>query len=300
MNRKKKRLQRSDWLMLSMALIWGANFSIIKISLKEIPPMPFNGIRLLLACAVLIIWLLLTEGNLKIEKKHLLKITLLSISGYTIYQYVFITGIHLTTASNTAVIFGTVPILIALFSKFLKYEKIKPIAWLGILLGFVGVYIIISGKSGGLSLTSKTLKGDLLILLAVILWAHYSVAAKPLLKVYSPLKFTTLTMTIGSLLFFPFSIKELLVLPYSTISFAAWFWLAFSGVMALSVGFIVWFYSVHKVGSSQTGIYANLPPVFAVVFAWLILAESISLSLLIGASIIFLGIFFTWKGRGSV
>jgi drug/metabolite transporter (DMT)-like permease len=297
---KRKPLQLSDWLMLIIALIWGANFSLIKISLREILPMPYNGIRLLLASAVLVIWLLLTEGNLKIQKKHLLKILLLSISGYTVYQYVFITGIYLTTASNTAVIFGAVPILIALFSKFLKYERIKPIAWLGILLGFAGVYIIISGKSGGLSLTSKTLKGDLLILAAVILWAHYSVAAKPLLKFYSPLKFTTLTMTIGSLLFFPFTVKELLVLPYAAISFEAWFWLAFSGVMALSVGLITWFYSVYKVGSSQTGIYANLPPVFAVVFAWLILSEAISLSLLSGASIIFLGIFFTWKGRESV
>ena len=122
-------------------------------------------------------------------------------------------------------------------------------------------------------------------------------AAKPLLRIYSPLKFTTLTMSIGSLLFLPFTIGELTRLPYSAISFKAWFLLAFSGVMALSVGLIIWFYSVKKVGNTQTAIYGNLPPVLAVVFAWLILSESIALSLIFGAAVIFLGIFFTRKGR---
>jgi len=283
--------------MLLVVLIWGVNFSLIKISLREIPPMPFNGIRLLMASAVLVVWLLIKEGNLRVKKEHLLKIVLLSISGYTIYQYLFILGIHLTSASNTAVLFGLAPIAMALFSVVLNREPVKPIAWIGILLGFVGVYITVAGKAGGYRFSFETLKGDFLILTAVLIWSHYSVAAKPLLKFYSPLKFTTLTMTIGSILFFPFTIGELKRLPYSTISFEAWFFLVFSGVMALSVSLIIWFYSVRKVGNAQTAIYGNLPPVLAVVFAWLILSESIALSLVAGAAVIFLGIFFTRKGR---
>jgi drug/metabolite transporter (DMT)-like permease len=294
---KRIKFQLSDWLMILAAVIWGLNFSFIKISLKEIPPLPFNGIRLLLSSLVLMTWFLKVEGNFKVKKEHLPKIIFLAISGYTIYQYIFISGINLTTASNTGVIFGLSPIMISLLSSFFKHEKIEPIGWVGILLGFVGVYIIISGKSGGFSLSSQTLKGDLVILLAVLLWANYSVAAKPLLKVYSPLKLTTLAMTIGSLLFFPFSIAQLKTLPISEISFTAWFCLAFSGIMALSVGLIIWFFSVKRVGNSQTAVYANLPVVFAVIFAWMILSEKIHLSLIIGALIILLGIFFTHRGR---
>jgi len=286
--------------MLMVVLIWGVNFSLIKISLREIPPIPFNGIRLLLASSVLMVWLLIKEGNLWVKKEHLLKIVLLSISGYTIYQYLFILGIHLTSASNTGVLFGLAPIAMALISVLLKQETIKPIAWAGILLGFTGVYITVAGKSGGFRFSFETLKGDLLILTAVLIWSHYSVAAKPLLKYYSPLKFTTLTMTIGSILFFPFTIGELKRLPYSAISFEAWFFLVFSGVFALSLSLIIWFFSVRKVGNSQTAIYGNLPPVLAVVFAWLILSESIALSLIIGAAVIFLGIFFTMKGREKI
>lgn len=294
---KANKFQPTDWLMLVVALIWGINFALIKIALREIPPMPFNGIRLLLASSILVIWLLITEGNLAVQREHIFKIILLAVSGYSIYQYIFILGINFTTASNTAVIFGIAPISMALFSWFAKHEEIKPIAWVGILLGFVGVYITIAGKSGGFSFSLKNLKGDFLILAAVLLWAHYTVAAKPLLKIYSPLKFTALTMSIGSLLFFPFSIKELIALPYSAISFKAWFCLGFSGLMALSVSLIIWFYSVRRVGSTQTAVYGNLPTVFAVIFAWLLLSESISFSLIIGGAVILLGIVFTRMGR---
>jgi drug/metabolite transporter (DMT)-like permease len=296
---KSIKFQLSDWLMLLTGLIWGLNFTLVKFSLKEIPPLPFNGLRLPLASLILVIWLLIVEGNLKIKKEHLLKIILLSILGYTIYQYVFIYGINFTTASNTAVIFAAAPIIITLLSAFFKHEKIKAIGWTGVILGFFGVYIIISGKSGTFGLSSQTLKGDLFILFAVFLWALYSVSAAPLLKVYSPLKFTTLTTTIGSLLFFPFSIGGLKTLDFPGISFEAWFCLIFSGALALAVGLITWFFSVKRVGNSQTAVYGNLPPVFAVISAWLILSETIHFTLIIGAVIILVGIFFTHLGRRS-
>lgn len=297
---KQFKFQTSDWLMMVAVLIWGVNFPLIKISLRELPPMPFNGIRLLLASAVLVVWLLLTGGNLRVRREHIIKIILLAIAGYTLYQTLFIQGLHFTTASNAAVIFGIAPICMALFSAAFKHEKIRPTAWFGILLGFTGVYITIAGKSGGFSFSLEHLKGDLFILSGVILWSFYTVASRSMLRIYSSLKFTTLTMSIGSLLFFPFTIKELAVLPYGDISFQAWLWMAFSGIMALSVGLIIWFYSVQKVGSSQTAVYGNLPPVLAVISAWLILSEAMPFSLIAGGAVVFLGIFFTLKGREPV
>jgi len=294
---KSIKFQLSDWLMLLAGLIWGLNFPLVKFSLREISPLAFNGLRLPLAAVILVIWLLIVEGNLKIKKEHLLKIVLLGILGYTIYQYIFIYGINYTTASNTAVIFAAAPIMITLLSTLFKHEKINALGWTGIILGFVGVYIIISGKSGAFSLTSQTLKGDLYILLAVFLWALYSVLAAPMLKVYSTLKFTTLTTAIGSLLFFPFAVGGLKNLDFQGVSFKSWICLIYSGAMALAVGLIIWFFSVKRVGNSQTAVYGNLPPVFAVIFAWLILSEAIHFTLIIGAGIILAGIILTHLGR---
>jgi drug/metabolite transporter (DMT)-like permease len=73
--------------------------------------------------------------------------------------------------------------------------------------------------------------------------------------------------------------------------------MAFSGIGALSIGLIAWFYSVQKIGNSQTAVYSNLPPAVAIIFAWLLLSEPISPSIILGAAIILLGITFTRKGR---
>ena len=146
---KPLKLTVNDLLMLLVVTIWALNLSLVKIALREIPPLPYNGIRLLLAAAVLLAWLLVTEKNLRLRRQDLPKIVLLSFSGYALYQYLFIFGIDLTTASNTAVIFGSTPIMISLLSSFFKHEKITPLGWLGIGLGFFGIYLVISGRAGG-------------------------------------------------------------------------------------------------------------------------------------------------------
>ncbi len=296
---KAVKFSTNDGLMLLVVTIWALNLSLVKIALAEIPPLPYNGIRLLLAAAILLAWLLATEKNLHLRRQDLPKIVLLSFSGYALYQYLFISGIDLTSASNTAVIFGSAPIMVSLLSSFFKHEKITPLGWLGIALGFAGIYLVVSGSRGGFALSHHTWKGDLLLFAAVFLWAHYSVSARPLLKVYSPLKFTAVTMGLGSLMFFPFSIAPLRQLSFANISARAWLCLIFSGVIALSLALVLWFFSVRRVGNSQTAAYSNLQPALAVVFAWLLLDERASSSLLFGAAVIFVGIYFTRRGRDT-
>ena len=294
---KRPKLASNDLLMVLVVTIWAVNLSLVKIALAEIPPLPYNGMRLLLASAALLAWLLASEKNLKLRRRDLPKILLLSFTGYALYQYLFISGIHLTTASNTAVIFGSTPIMISLLSSFFKHERITPLGWLGIALGFAGIYLVVSGRAGGFALSGRTWKGDLILFAAVFLWAHYSVSARPLLKVYSPLKFTAVTMGLGSLMFFPFSVPQLRRLPFAAVSAQAWLCLLFSGLVALSLALVLWFFSVRRVGNSQTAVYSNLQPVLAVVFAWLLLGEKATSSLLLGAAVIFIGIVFTRRGR---
>jgi drug/metabolite transporter (DMT)-like permease len=295
-----KKISADDFLMLLVVSLWALNLSLVKIALREIPPMPYNGMRLLLAAAVLLVWVLAKEKNLRLRRQDLIKIILLSFSGYALYQYLFITGINLTSASNTAVIFGSTPIMISLLSSFFKHEKIKPLGWLGIVLGFAGIYLVISGRAGGFSISQHTWKGDLLLFGAVFLWAHYSVSARPLLKVYSPLKFTAVTMGLGSLMFFPFTVPRLLAFHYASVSLKAWLCMLYSGVIALSLTLVLWFFSVRKVGNSQTAVYSNLQPLLAIVFAYIILSERASSSLLLGVMVVFTGIYFTRRGRGTV
>ncbi len=286
-----------DPLLVLIVCIWALNISLIKIALVDFPPVAFNYLRLVIAAVILSAVLYAKEGNFRIARRDLPKILFLSFTGYAVSQTLVILGIRLTSATNVAVLTGTSPILIALLASFFKHDRISRLGWLGVALGFAGVYIVISGRSEGIRFSGQTLKGDVLVFLAIAVWAHFSVSARPLVKIYSPLKFSTVTISLGILFSLPFSLSSLMAVPSAGVSARSWGLLVFAGVVPLALGLIIWFNSVKRVGNSQTAVYSNLQPVLAIIFAHALLGDAVGGGLAAGAAMVILGIFLTRKGR---
>jgi len=284
-------------LLVLMISVWALNLSLIKVALTDFPPVAFNFVRLAIASVVLLAALRRTERSLRIARRDWGRIALLAFTGYAISQTVVIIGIQQTSATNAAVISGTSPIVISLLSSFFKHDRISPVGWLGVALGFLGVYIVISGRAGGFHFSSGTVKGDALIFLAICLWAHFSVSARPFVKVYSPLKFSAVTIGLGTLFSLPFALSSLMEIPSAGISARSWGIVIFAGVVPLALGLIIWFNSVSRVGNSQTAVYSNIQPVLAIVFAHLLLNDTLSSGLLAGAAFVLAGIYLARRGR---
>ncbi len=289
-----------DPLLVLIVSIWALNISLVKIALVDFPPVAFNLLRLTIAAAILVGVLLATEKNIRIARKDLPKVLLLSFTGYAVSQTLVILGIGLTSATNVAVLTGISPILISLLSSFFKHERISRLGWLGVALGFTGAYIVISNRSGGFRFSEQTFQGDLLVFLAIALWAHFSVSARPLVKIYSPLKFSAVTISLGLLFSLPYSLPSLRAVPAAGISVRSWLIVVFAGVVPMALGLLIWFNSVKRVGNSQTAVYSNLQPVLAIVFAHLLLGDSVGGGLAAGAALVVLGIFLTRRGRTAL
>lgn len=291
-----KKFGRTDVLMLLVTLIWGINFSFVKIGLKELTPFGFNGIRLFLASGALLLILALSGESLKVDRKTFGKVLILGLCGNTAYQMFFIHGLNLSSASNTAIIIAMTPVSIALISSLVKHEKIHLATWGGILLSFIGFYLVISSRFGTFQFSSQSLRGDLLIFSGNICWALYTVFSKPLLDRMSPLKLTSLTLALGTIFYLPFCVKDILRIPYSTISAKAWLSILYSGLFALVLCYVIWYASLRRVGSTKTAIYVYLIPIFAVIFASFFLGERITVQQVFGAIIIFLGVYLARTG----
>jgi drug/metabolite transporter (DMT)-like permease len=301
-NEESSRFGATDLLMLLAVLLWAVNFSVVKIALREFTPLSFNGPRLTIASVMLLLFLRRKEGGLRVPKPDLWKLAVLGIVGNTFYQFLFINGIHRTTASNTSLVMSITPIFIALLSAVFIRERIHWAGWLGILMAFLGLYLVIFGRPAVVSLSDRNLQGDLLILFGNLFWAIYTVFSKPLLERMSPLKLTTFTLAIGTLFYLPLTIREMAVFPWRSLSKLSWAALLFSAVFAVGVSYVIWYSSVKRVGNTKTGIFGNITPVFTVFFAHLFLGESIGLPQVIGTLIIFLGFSLTrfgdrWFGR---
>jgi drug/metabolite transporter (DMT)-like permease len=286
----------SDVLMLVAVVLWAVNFSLVKVALKEMSPMGFNGIRLAFASILLILFLAVNRESFRVDGPDLWKLVVLGIVGNTAYQILFINGIYVTTASNTAIIIAITPAFIAVLSSVLKHERLNWAAWMGIFISFVGFYLVILRNSGKPTFSGEGVKGDLMILAGTLCWAVYTVLAKPLLRKISALKLTAMTLVVGTVFYLPFAIRDIIRIPYAEVSVKAWASLAFSGLFALAVCYVIWYESVRRVGNSRTAIYDNLIPILTVLFASLIIGEKISPLQGVGMVVILAGVYLTRSG----
>jgi drug/metabolite transporter (DMT)-like permease len=185
------------------------------------------------------------------------------------------------------------PIVIAVLGSLFGVEKIRWSGWAGIAVAFLGLYFVVFGHPGSPALGSESLTGDLFVLGANFCWAAYTVFSRPLLARMSPLRLTTLTFALGALFYLPAGAREIAATAWSSLSLAGWSALLYSAVFSFAVGYVLWYSSVRRVGSTRTGVFGYITPVFAVIIARLFLGEHFHPSQAAGAAVIFLGFYLT-------
>ncbi len=290
------RVGTTDALMLMVTLLWAVNLSMIKIGLREFTPHAFNAVRLTLAAVVYLVILVSRRETFALARGDGWRALVLGVLGITAYQLFFIQAIGMTHASTASVVLGTSPIFIALLSTALGQEKISWAAWMGILVSFAGCFFVVSEQNGGAPLTWSSLRGTILILLANACWAGYTVYGKPVLDRNAPFKLAALSTALGTLLYLPFAAKDIAAVNWARVSPAGWAAIAYSGLIAIVLCFAIFYASVQKVGSSKTGIYSNLTPIFATAVAAVFLGEHISTVQAIGSAIVLAGVWLTRSG----
>src|SRR5512136_2907031 len=193
----------TDLLLLGTVSIWAVNFIVTKNVISgSLEPIAFTALRFAVASIVLLPLLRgLTPAERAVNDGDRWKIVGLGLIGNSLYQIFFITALANTLPANAALILATPPIFIALIGAFFKLESLTWLAWLGILLSFGGIALVIVGGAPAepSSCAANPLLGDLMALGAAIMWALYTLLAAPVLKRHPPIKLTALTAAVGAL-----------------------------------------------------------------------------------------------------
>jgi O-acetylserine/cysteine efflux transporter len=194
-----------------------------------------------------------------------------------------------TEVSHVSILLATTPIFTAAISNLMGYEKVGKRLWLGILLSFTGVLLIIFG--GGFQIGSLTgLVGDILVVFSSIVWSVYTVFSRRILEKYSAWHYIVYTVAIGTLFMIPISIPAVLKQDYSSLGIYEWLALIYAGLFALVYGYSAWYYGVEHIGSTRTSAYSNLTPVAGVTVGMIFLGERLALLQWLGAFVIFCGL----------
>lgn len=285
-------------LLVIATLLWGGNFVFGRAVANDLSPFTLSFFRWVVA---LIIFFPIARSSLKRDwkqiKKHLPIVFIMALTGVAAFNTIVYIGLHYTTAINASLVNSTTPILIYILSYFFLKERLTRIQLIGTMISLTGVLLIIS-KGSLISFIQLSFSyGDLIVLIAAISWSIYSL----LLKRYAdelPTQATFLiNIIIGTLILFPFFIYELInpniTIVWSITSVSAIF---YTGIFASIVSFVCWNIGVVRIGANKAGIYLNLIPVFATLFAVLFIGESLLLFQFIGGMFVILGVYLSSKG----
>lgn len=275
--------------LLLLVLIWAFNFSIIKIGLAAIPPYGFNALRFPLA-AVLLATVLFSTGRLQLpERGDWTRMVVLGIIGNFVYQLLFISGLARSRAGNASVILNLSPAFIAAGTAWLGHERIRPVAWAGIVIAIGGIVLVVGSGDAGLSFGTENLTGDLLMIGAALVWAIYTVGARDLIMKYGSVFVTTWTLWAGAILLFAVGIPDMLRLDES-VPPAAWGSIVYAGLLGLGVSYLLWYRGVQVLGNTRTSAMGNLVPLLTIVIAWPMLGEIPNVWQIMGALVVIGGI----------
>jgi len=285
-----------DLALLAMAAIWGANFGIIKIALETVSPLAFNAVRFTAATAIVLLATRIAGQDWRVDRHDARQLVILGLVGNTVYQLLFISGIAHTTAGNSALMLGGTPVYVSLIGVATGMERLRWRGWLGCLMAFGGIILIVVGSNQAVEVGGESLFGSLLVLCGAVAWAVYTVLSRSLLRRHSSLKVTGLSMLAGMPALLLAAVPQCRTQNWAAVPWQGWLGLAYSAVLALGVAYVAWNAGVKVVGSARTAIYSNLTPVIAMIVGWLWLGEHLGWLKIAGAAIIVAGVFLTRQG----
>lgn len=278
------------YIAVVLAMVfWAFSFVWVKEVYVAYGPLTTVFFRLVIATMLMLLYSWASKKLLKVEKKDYKTFLLLAFFEPFLYFMGESFGLKYVTSTMGAMIIATIPLFSPVAASRFYGEKLSIRNLIGIILSFIGVGIVVFDSS--FNFVASPL-GIALEFLAVFAAIAYTVVLKDLSTKYNVTTIITYQNFIGIFFFLPlwliFESKTLLNTPFNLPAFIAIVKLA---LFASCIAFILYTYSVKKLGINDANIFINIIPVLTAIFAWYILDEPLGLRKLVGITVVIAGLF---------
>lgn len=279
------------WLLLIFCnLFWAGNYVFGGYVVQEMTPLWMTFSRWVLAILLLFPIAHFFEKPVWRDAfkswRPLFVMGVLGVIGYNVVLYL---ALSYTSATNASLVNALNPAVLVLFSMLFLRERLSKRQGAGLVVSLVGVLVILT--QGNLLHIFQTAynSGDLLMILAVLVWTFYSIISKKLSGV-PPITATAISALFGVLLLVPFALYQ--GIDVSEISSFGLIGILYMALFPSVGSYMLWNIAVRHTGAGKAGISMNLIPVFTVLIS-LMLGESVTLVQLTGGLLVFLGVYLT-------
>jgi len=283
-------------LMVLTSFFWAGAFIAGKLSVPFIPAFTLTFLRFFIATFILYFVVKYKDkSNYKLTKSDFPIFLFTGIIGMFGYHIFFFTALKYTTAINSSLIGATNPIITTILCIIFLKDKITFKRTLGIFLSFSGVFLTITNANLSTIRSLALNKGDLLMLVAVCMWAAYSVFSKKVIHKFSPLILTFYSFLFCTIFLIPFVIYDRPWIFIGQVPYYSFLAVVYMSIFASVIGYLVQQMSIKQIGPSKTSIFINLVPIFSIILSVTILKESMSTIKLLTALLIIIGVYICQK-----
>ncbi|MBD1390965.1 DMT family transporter [Neiella sp. HB171785] len=275
-------------------MLWGSSFIALKVAFTEYSPVVVIFLRMLAASACfLLMWRKLSHFQYQAGDWKLL--ALMSLAEPCLYFVLEGMALQYTSASQAGMITSLLPPMVAVLAFVVLGERLNRIAVSGFAVAFIGVAVL-STFAEQSEHASNPLLGNALELAAMACAAVYCLCLKKLSQRYSPISLTALQAFAGSVFFLPLALYS--GLPPLELGTAMWATL-YLGVGVTLGAYLLYNTAIAHIELNRAAAFTNLIPIFTLVFAYLVLGETLSLLQLGACGLIFAGVLISQHRRPS-
>jgi len=278
-------------LLVLTAVFWGGSFVLTKeifLSAPSITPSIIVTLRLVVASAVFVPFLLIAKKWQKIERRDIKYFFLLAFLEPFTYFLCENNGIKLVPGGISSIIIATIPVFVPFGLYFAYHEKLYKINIIGVLLSLIGIAVMISGDG---MIADISMKGILLLFAAVVIAVLYTIVLMKVVKRYHPFTITVHLNLIGLVYFVPtlliFDFQNFMDVTFTTRIFGM---IACLGIVCSTLSYVFFNYGIVKVGASRASVFNNSIPVFTLIFAAMLGQEGITITKVLGMAVAISGV----------
>lgn len=282
-------------MVVLVALLIGANYSVIQIALRNTTPLVLTALRLAIGAGALVAYVRWRGERFPRDRRVLLGIFGVSVCVTTLSSMSLVGGVSLVPAGVAALLSSLVPVWTALFAFGLLTERLGRRAGIGIGIGLVGAVVLSSPAIEG----ETSMTGVLLMTFSGVAWA----AGIVLLRRWdfgstTPVMITTVQLLMSTVVVVPVA---LLVegTAGTDVGLPLLLPVLYAAIPAMAVTFALMAKVTVEASAMQASSVAYLTPVFGVMFAWVIRNNRLSTAEWIGGGLLVLGVVMVTTARPS-
>jgi drug/metabolite transporter (DMT)-like permease len=161
--------RRQLWTLITLTLVWGLNWPIMKFGVTGFPPLTFRSLSMLIGLPVLGLALVLMKIPFRIPRSYWRELFTLAVFNMFVWHVLVILALPMLSSGRAAILGYTMPIFSAIWGVIWFNAPLRARQWLGVMAAGIGVLLLLWNE---LSHLSGQPVGVLMVLVAASTWAY--------------------------------------------------------------------------------------------------------------------------------